>query len=173
MVLGIRHSGEGGIHFDFAFCFRRAIAKTDSRPCEFRPPSWRPSYFSLLVQREVTKRKTPSRSRSRGHPCVRDSASRLRGSLRGHPCPLRERACLRARARVRSTRLILRLLAAAERDPEEQERGSPCRLSKAQKRGAEAKATRTNIPSSPRKAGTQRLRFPLPSAIERQASPAS
>src|SRR4029077_17730391 len=39
----------------------RAHAKTDSRPCELRPPSWRTSYFSLLAQREVTKRKAPSR----------------------------------------------------------------------------------------------------------------
>src|SRR4051812_19940796 len=83
----------------------------------FRPPSWRPSDFLLLVQKKVTKEKTPSRPRFAGHPCPANCASRLRGSLRGHPCPLRERACLRARARVRSTRLILRLLAAAERGP--------------------------------------------------------
>ncbi len=49
-------------------------------------------YFSLLVQREVTKRKTPSRPRSLGHPCPSDYASRLRGSPGAHPCALVERA---------------------------------------------------------------------------------
>src|SRR3954470_17474809 len=113
-----------------------AIAKPDSRPCEFRPPSWRPSYFLLLAQKKVTKEKGTLAVAVCRASCPANFASRLRGSLRGHPCPLRERACLRARALVRSTRLILRLLAAAERDPEERERGSPCRLSKALKQGA-------------------------------------
>src|SRR3954453_14467358 len=43
------------------------VAKPDSRPCGFRPPSWRPTYFLLLVQEKVTKENTPSaprRSRS-------------------------------------------------------------------------------------------------------------
>src|SRR3954471_16466666 len=97
MVLGIRHSGEGGIHFDFAFCFRRALAKTDSRPCEFRPPSWRPSYFSLLVQREVTKRKTPSRSRFAGLPARQ--TSRAGCGVRLEDIPV---LCANARASMRA-----------------------------------------------------------------------
>ena len=75
-----------------SFLIFGAHAKPDSRPCELRPPSWRTSYFSLLAQREVTKRKAPSRPRSRGHPCPRDFASRLRGSLTVRPCTDSERA---------------------------------------------------------------------------------
>src|SRR3982751_7060124 len=46
-----RHPGGG--RDPFCFCLALvfgAVAKTDSRPCAFRPPSWRPSYFLLLVQ---------------------------------------------------------------------------------------------------------------------------
>jgi hypothetical protein len=136
---------EAGIHLLCCASVFGVVAKTDSRPCAFRPPSWRPSYFLLLAQKKVTKEKAPSRPRSRGHPCPRDFASRLRGSLRAHPCALRERACLRARARVRSTRLILRLLAAAERGPGRAERGSPCR----RRRGAfnQSSSSRDPAPS--------------------------
>src|SRR3982750_2220456 len=65
-----RHPGEGrdpflvvipaeaGIHFDLAVALLfGAAARTDSRPCAFRPPSWRPSYFLLLAQKKVTKEK--------------------------------------------------------------------------------------------------------------------
>jgi hypothetical protein len=41
-------------------CLTRSWAVRDNRlasVCVFRPPSWRPSHFSLLAQREVTKRK--------------------------------------------------------------------------------------------------------------------
>ena len=61
-----RHPGEGRDPV-FVLIFR-ADAKTDSRPCELRRPSWPPSYFSLLAQREVTKRKAPSAPRRRCAP---------------------------------------------------------------------------------------------------------
>ena len=70
----------------FVFCCVGVVAKTGSRPCVFRPPSMAAGYFLLLVQREVTKRKTPSRPRSRAHPCAPDCASRLRGSPTVRPC---------------------------------------------------------------------------------------
>ena len=82
-------------------------------PVWFRPPSWRPSYFSLLAQREVTKRKAPSRPRSPGivpGACARplrrfaDGTSVCRQRTRAH----------RARAPLGFS---LRDLAAAERDP--------------------------------------------------------
>src|SRR3954471_8039964 len=107
---------KAGIHFDFAFCFWRAVAIADSRPCACRRPSMVAGYFLLLAQKKVTKEKGTLASAVFRASCPPNYASRLRGSLRAHPCALRERACLRARARVRSTRLILRLLAAAERD---------------------------------------------------------
>ena len=61
-------------------------------PVCFRPPSWRPSYFSLLAQREVTKRKAPSRPRSFGHRAQTTPRGRSGGSLTGHPWPDSERA---------------------------------------------------------------------------------
>jgi hypothetical protein len=33
------------------------LRKPTHVPCEFRPPSWRPSYFLLLAQKKVTKEK--------------------------------------------------------------------------------------------------------------------
>jgi hypothetical protein len=138
-----RHSGES--RNPFCFCSALvcgAVAKTDSRPCAFRPPSWRPSYFSLLVQREVTKRKTPSRSRSRGHPCPRDSASRLRGSPTARPCAGVELAGVLPAI---AARLFLRLLAAAERGPVGAKRGSPCRRSKTRRSETRSKAPRTKF----------------------------
>jgi len=60
-------------------------------PVFFRPPSWRTGHFSLLAQREVTKRK--------GTPAVAvagllpgDFVRTLRGSLTAHPCAGSERA---------------------------------------------------------------------------------
>ena len=43
--------------------FSTLVAKTDSRPCVFRPPSWRPGHFLLLAQEKVTKEKAPSVAR--------------------------------------------------------------------------------------------------------------
>src|ERR1700754_2334146 len=55
--------GEGwvGMVFPWGFCsVFRAVAKTDSRPCESYRPSWPARYFLLLVQEKVTKENTPS-----------------------------------------------------------------------------------------------------------------
>ena len=93
---------------------RALFARTDSRPCELRPPSWRTSHFLLLVQEKVTKENTPSRPRSRGHPCPRDFARTLRRFADGTSlCRQRTRAH-RARA---PAGFFLRVLAAAEREP--------------------------------------------------------
>ena len=85
----------------FCVSIFRARAKTDSRPCELRRPSWPPSHFLLLVQEKVTKENTPSRPRFAGHPCPANFASALRGSLTVRPCTDSElarilRATLRA-----------------------------------------------------------------------------
>src|SRR4051794_6671252 len=157
-----RHPGEGrdpllvvipaeaGIHFDLAVALLfGAAARTDSRPCAFRRPSLVAGYFLLLAQKKVTKEKGTLASAVCRASCPANFASRLRGSLRGHPCPLRERSRIHARARVRSTRLILRLLAAAERDPGRAKSAAV----PAAEAGHRSKATRTNIPSSPRKRG--------------------
>src|SRR4051812_18881076 len=58
-------------------------------PVFFRPPSWRSGHFSLLAQREVTKRKAPSRPRSPMEPAT--SQARSGGSLTAHPCADSER----------------------------------------------------------------------------------
>jgi hypothetical protein len=42
------------------------FARTDSRPCVVWSPSLATSYFLLLVQKKVTKEKTPSRPRFAG-----------------------------------------------------------------------------------------------------------
>src|SRR3982751_2862658 len=72
-----RHPGEG--RDPFCFCLALvcdAAAKTDSRPCGFRPPSWRPSYFLLLAQKKVTKEKGTLASAVPRGACPRDFASR-------------------------------------------------------------------------------------------------
>ena len=46
---------KAGIHFDLALIVRGSLLKHIR--VFFRPPSWRPGHFSLLAQREVTKRK--------------------------------------------------------------------------------------------------------------------
>jgi hypothetical protein len=79
------------------------IAKTDSRPCEFRPPSWRPSYFLLLVQEKVTKENTPSAPRrSRSERFAKDE----RVWPTGHRWPVEKIDAIPRAARVRGTRLI-------------------------------------------------------------------
>src|SRR3954466_5190961 len=76
----------------FALRCRRAVAKTDSRPCAFRPPSWRPSYFLLLVQEKVTKENSPfaaalegfeseSKAKALGPRFRGDDAILVRGAL--------------------------------------------------------------------------------------------
>ena len=84
-----RRRPESSLAFSLVF---GAVAKTGSRPCVDRRPSMAAGSFLLLVQKKVTKEKTPSRPRSRAHPCARDYASRLRGSPGAHPCALVERA---------------------------------------------------------------------------------
>ena len=104
------------------------VARTDSRPCVVRRPSMAAGYFSLLVQREVTKRKTPSRSRSRGHPCPRDCASRLRGSPTVRPCTDVELAGILPAIAVATNPPPARR--GREGPGKSEERGSPCRRSK-------------------------------------------
>src|SRR4051812_29649724 len=94
-----------------SFCFVvSVVARTDSRPCAFRPPSWRPSYFLLLVQEKVTKENTPSaprRSRSERF------AKGERVFSTGHPWPVEKIGAIPRAARVRGTRLIRSPFAAA------------------------------------------------------------
>src|SRR3954464_15648618 len=54
-------------------------------PVFFRPPSWRPSHFLLLVQEKVTKENTPSPPRSPPKPAT--TQARYGGLLTGHPWP--------------------------------------------------------------------------------------
>ena len=86
-------------------------------PVWFRPPSWRPSHF-LCLPKESNQRNAPSRSRSRGHPCPRDCASRLRGLRTVRPCTGRKLAAILAAI---AARLFLRLLAATWRGPGEKQ----------------------------------------------------
>src|SRR4051812_5623304 len=52
-------------------CFFLALTRRPTHvPVFFRPPSWRSGHFSLLAQREVTKRKAPSRPRSPVKPAT-------------------------------------------------------------------------------------------------------
>jgi len=79
----------------------------------FRPPSWRTGHFSLLAQREVTKRKgTPAAAVAGLLPG--DSVRTLRGSLTARPCAGSE---LGAIHRADPFGLFLRALTAAEGDP--------------------------------------------------------
>jgi len=75
---------KAGIHL-LLLCFDRFGFLLKHIRVFFRPPSWRPGHFSLLAQREVTKRKgTPAVAVAGLLPgdCVRT----LRGSLTAHPC---------------------------------------------------------------------------------------
>ncbi len=113
---------EAGIHFDLAFLCSvfGALARTDSRPCAFRPPSMAAGYFSLLAQREVTKRKAPSdprRSRSERFA----AGERVRPT--GHPWPVVRIGAIPRAARVRCTRLFRSPFAAAQRGPESKSNG--------------------------------------------------
>src|SRR5580765_8981951 len=98
------------------------VAITDSRPCVVCRPSMAAGYFLLLAQKKVTKEKgtlavavcrasMPGKLREQA-PGSAHGTSLCRDRTRPHP----------AGARVRSTRLILRLLAAAERGPGRAER---------------------------------------------------
>jgi len=87
------------------------------------------SYFLLLAQKKVTQEKGTLAAAVAGASMplrLREQAPGFAGST--SLCSRRTRAHP-ARARVRSTRLFLRLLAAAERGPGRAERGSPCRRS--------------------------------------------
>ena len=53
-----------GVVFVFFLVFGAAREPTHV-PVSFRPPSWRPSHFLLLVQEKVTKENTPSVPRRR------------------------------------------------------------------------------------------------------------
>src|SRR3982751_1162318 len=61
-----------------------AVAKTDSHPCAFRPPSWRPSYFLLLAQKKVTKEKGTLASAVCRASLPANYPRRPTGSARGH-----------------------------------------------------------------------------------------
>ena len=142
----------------FCVFYFPAFAKTDSRPCVFRPPSMAAGYFLLLVQKKVTKEKTPSRPRSPG-VLPGDCASRLRGSPTVRPCTDGELAGILPAI---AARLFLRLLAAAERGPGRAKRGSPCR-----RRQSAAKYPS----SSPRKRGPSDFSPPIAEVIaEREGS---
>src|SRR3954464_14253012 len=54
-------------------------------PVFFRPPSWRPSHFLLLVQEKVTKENTPSPPRSPPKPATTQAC--YGGLLTDHPWP--------------------------------------------------------------------------------------
>ena len=93
-------------------------------PVFFHSPSWRAGHFSLLAQREVTKRK--------GTPAVAvagllpgDFVRTLRGSLTAHPCAGSERAGI--------VPAPLRAFPSCPHrgrgDPEEQRSGRPVRRS--------------------------------------------
>ena len=114
----------------------------------FRPPSRRTGHFSLLAQREVTKRK--------GTPAVAvagllpgDCVSALRGSLTARPCAGSERAGLRARA---PTGFSFAPSPRPRGTPEEQRSGRPVRRSGRLAALAKNKATTFVIPA---KAGIQ------------------
>jgi len=127
--------------------FRQRFALNErSSLSGFARHPWRASHF-LCLPKESNQRNAPSRSRSRGHPCPRDYASRLRGSSAVRPCTVDELA--------RILRATLRAFPApARRDLEgtrgKAERGSPCRRrsgksqerAEAKKKGAEAKKNR-------------------------------
>ena len=92
-------------------------------------------FSSTIHGRRLLSFACPKESNQRkGHPRVRglrasmpaDYASRLRASPRAHPCAEVELAGILPAI---ASRLILRLLAAAERGPGRAERGSPCRRS--------------------------------------------
>ena len=92
----------------------------------FRPPSWRTGHFSLLAQREVTKRKGTPAVAVAGH-----RARRLREAATGFAdgtslCRQRTR---RDPSRRPLRGFFLRALTAAEGDPEEQRSGPPVRRS--------------------------------------------
>ena len=115
-ALALPFKGRGG--WGWGWVCRLALSREPAHvPVFFRPPSWRPSHFLLLVQEKVTKENTPSRPRSRGHPCPRDSASRLRGPLTAHPCAEIGRTRILRVPACRARGYFLRLLAAAEREP--------------------------------------------------------
>ena len=93
--------------------FRR---KPTHVPVLFRPPSWRPSHFSLLAQREVTKRNGTLGSA----PSLRDGSLRAAGVLPTvHPWTAAKAA--RSLAPPALTRGLIRPpFAAAQRDPSQE-----------------------------------------------------
>ena len=107
--------------------FQRCRESRLTSLCFFVRHPWQPSHFLLLVQEKVTKKNTPSRSRSQGHPCPCDFASRLRGLPAVRPCTVGKLAAFLAAI---AARLFLHLLAATWRDPgrAKEKRGS-CRRS--------------------------------------------
>ncbi len=95
--------------------------------CGFaRHPGGRVTFFAC--PKKVTQERAPSRSRSRGHPCPRDRASRLRGLPAVRPCTVGKLAGILPAI---AARLFLHLLAATWRGPGEakDKRGS-CRRRK-------------------------------------------
>src|SRR3954462_11019345 len=99
-----------GVALGSFISFVSAVARTGSRPCGFRPPSWRPSYFLWLVQEKVTRENAPSTPRrSRSERFAKDE--RVRPT--GHPCPVVRVGAIHRAARVRGTRLIRSPFAAA------------------------------------------------------------
>ena len=87
--------GRAGIHLDLAVTLPSTrLAASLAVGCavaRFRPPQRGPSHFSLLVQREVTKRKDPRATRPAARGSRRTSGVRRGTSLcfrrtRAHPC---------------------------------------------------------------------------------------
>ncbi len=106
-----RHPAKAGIHFAFAL---GANAKTASRPCVVSPAIHGGRVTFFACPKKVTQERAPSRSRSRGHPCPRDRASRLRGLPTARPCADGKLAGILPAI---AARLFLHLLAATWRGP--------------------------------------------------------
>ena len=124
LVFFTRRPREGGDPAPSLFLARIALTRPSSLSGFARHP-WRASHF-LCLHKESNQRNAPSRSRSRGHPCPRDCASRFRGLPAVRPCTVGKLAAILAAI---ASRLFLHLLAATWRDPGRAKRGSPCRRS--------------------------------------------
>src|SRR6188768_3757296 len=95
---------------DFLFLARVALTRRSSLSGFARHP-WRASHF-LCLHKESNQRNAPSRSRSQGHPCPCDFASRFRGLPAVRPCTVGKLAAFLAAI---ASRLFLHLLAATWR----------------------------------------------------------
>ncbi len=99
-------------------CCSGVVAIADSRPCAASSTIHGRRLLSFACPKESNQRKRhPRGPRSRGHPCPRDYASRLRGPLTAHPCAEIGRARILRAPACGARGYFLRLLAAAEREP--------------------------------------------------------